>query len=409
MNKEKTTSNTVNPTTDTTAAASNTTTSTLNPQPAIKISASASLIFSILALILGGGGLAISVINLLKAPITPISTSFNSDGNSANFTEGSIAEVASRVTPGVVSILTETRTSSWLYGSNVSTSAGTGMIVTGDGYVITNKHVVDGARNIQVILDDGTTYNNVKIVGTDPINDVAYLKIANVSELPVVTLGDSKTITVGQQVIAIGNALGQYQNTITSGIISGAGRSLTACADEYCTEYEDLSDMIQTDASINAGNSGGPLVNAAGEVIGINTAVSSEGNNIGFAIPISSVKGMLKNIIENGKAERAYAGIYSIDITPEVAKEYDLPTNSGTYVFSDNETTNAVVKGGPADLAGIKSGDIITHINGVAVGKMGSVRSLIGEYAPGDTVQFTILRDGAEQITNLTLTSYKNR
>lgn len=380
------------------------------PQSSAKVTNSSVLIFSIFALILGGASFALSIANFVQNPNTsPITFSYGNDGNSANFTEGSIAEVASRVAPAVVSILTETRTTSWLYGSNVQTSAGTGMIVSSDGYIITNNHVIDGARNIQVVLDDGTTYNNVKTVGTDPLNDVAYLKISDVNDLPTVTLGDSKTITTGQQVIAIGNALGQYQNTITAGIISGTGRSLTACADEYCNDYEDLSDMIQTDASINAGNSGGPLVNAAGEVIGINTATSSEGSNIGFAIPISSVKGMLKNITENGKAERAYAGVYSVDITPDIASEYDLPVNSGSYVYSDTSKTDAVVKGGPADLAGIKSGDIITHINGIAVGVAGSVRSLVGEYAPGDTIQVTFLRDGQEQTANLTLTSYKNR
>ena len=188
------------------------------------------------------------------------------------------------------------------------------MIVTKDGYVLTNKHVVDGSNTIKVVLDSGETYDKVKLIGTDPLNDVAFLKIDGVDDLPIVKLGDSKTIHAGQQVIAIGNALGQYQNTITQGIISGTGRSLTAYSSDYSSS-ENLSDMIQTDAAINSGNSGGPLVNAAGEVIGINTATTSEADGIGFAIPISSVKGMLKNIINNGSASRAYIGVYYIQST----------------------------------------------------------------------------------------------
>lgn len=359
----------------------------------------------ILSFCAAGAGLTLSVINWLHKDES-ITWNFGSDGNSANFTEGSIADVASKVTPGVVSIITESKTTGFFGQSSTSTSAGTGMIVTGDGYVLTNKHVIDGANSIKVVLDSGETYDKVTLVGTDPLNDVAYLKINDVKDLPTVTLGDSKTITTGQPVIAIGNALGQYQNTITYGIISGTGRSLTAYASDY-SSAENLSDMIQTDAAINSGNSGGPLVNAAGEVIGINTATSSDADGIGFAIPISSVKGMLKNITENDSVDRAYIGIYYLNINPEVKVLYDLPVASGAYISSSNSSVNSVIKGGPGDLAGLKDGDIITKINGVPVGKTGSVSTLVGEYMPGDTIQLTILRDGKEQTVKLTLGSYK--
>ncbi len=348
-------------------------------------------------------GLALSIINY-TAEDAPITLPSGSDGNSANFTEGSIAEVASRVAPGVVSILTESRTTSWFGQNSTQTSAGTGMIVSSDGYVLTNKHVIEKSHSISVILDDGTTYDDVTLVGTDPTNDVAFLKINNVNDLPTVKLGDSKTITAGQQVIAIGNALGQYQNTITYGIISGTGRSLTAYSSDFSSS-ENLTDMIQTDAAINAGNSGGPLVNAAGEVIGINTATSSDADGIGFAIPISSVKGMLKNIIENKSTKRAYLGVYYINLTPDIAKTYNLPVTTGAYLSSSSQNS-AIVEGGPAAKAGLKDKDIITKINGVSVGKAGSVSTLIGEYAPGDTVQLTVLRDGKEHTINLTLGSY---
>lgn len=350
------------------------------------------------------GALGLSLYNYL-ADDAPITVNYGSDGNSANFTEGSIAEVAARVAPGVVSILTEIRTTSWFGQSSTTTAAGTGMIVTRDGYILTNKHVIEGARTISVILDDGTTYENVELVGTDPLNDVAFLKISGAENLPTVTLGDSKTITAGQQVIAIGNALGQYQNTITSGIISGTGRSLTAYNSDMSSS-ENLTDMIQTDAAINSGNSGGPLVNAAGEVIGINTATSSDADGIGFAIPISGVKGMLKNITTNHSATRAYLGAYYLNLTPDIAEVYGLEVTSGAYLFTGNSTP-PIVEGSAADKAGLQAGDIITKVNGLEIGRTGTLATLIGEFAPNDTVQLTVLRGGKEHTLNLTLDGYK--
>lgn len=331
-------------------------------------------------------------------------TVIDSAGNNTNFAEASVADVASKVAPAVVSIVSEVRTSNMFGQSQTSNASGTGMIVTADGYIITNKHVIDGVSNLKVVLDDGKIYDQVEVVGTDPLNDVAFLKIKNASNLPTVTLGDSKTIHAGQQVIAIGNALGQFQNTVTSGIISGTGRSIVASGSDSSSS-ESLTDMIQTDAAINTGNSGGPLVNAAGEVIGINTATSVDADGIGFAIPISSVKGMLKNIIEHNSTDRAYLGVYYMAITPEIAASYNLPVTSGAYVYAPS-LYSAVVKDSPASAAGIKDKDIITKINGLEVGKIGSVASLIGEYSPGDKVKVTILRDGKEQTLDLTIGKY---
>ena len=364
------------------------------------------ILFSItgLALIISLCSLYYSIMDF-KNGATPITFNSSTDGNSTNFTDGSIADVANKVSPSVVSIITETRTMSFWGQDSTSSAAGTGIIISGDGYILTNKHVIDGANKVSVILYDGTTYSDVSIITTDPLNDVAFLKIKDVSDLKSATLGDSKTINVGQQVIAIGNALGQYQNTVTSGIISGTGRSVTA-SDGYSSS-ETLTDMIQTDASINAGNSGGPLVNAAGEVIGINTAVSADGENIGFAIPISSVKGMLNSILETGSAKRAYLGLYYVNITPDIAAEYELPVNAGAYVYSNSKYT-AIAKDGPAAKAGIKEKDIITAVNGTKVGIAGSVSSLIGEFKPGDTVQLTILREGKQTTVNITLGEYNS-
>ncbi|MBR0431241.1 trypsin-like peptidase domain-containing protein [Candidatus Saccharibacteria bacterium] len=364
------------------------------------------IVLALIAMVCGGGGLALGWLAYEKAS-TPI-TFLNSgtDGNSANFAEGSIADVANKVSESVVSIVTSTKTTNFFGQSYDASAAGTGIIVSEDGYIITNKHVINGASEINVVLADGTTYEGVKVVATDPLNDVSFLKIENVTGLKPATLGNSKTITVGQQVIAIGNALGQYQNTVTVGIISGTGRSVTA-SDSSGYNAETLSDMIQTDAAINSGNSGGPLVNGAGEVIGINTATSTSAENMGFAIPISAVKGMLQQLTETGKAERTYLGVYSVEITPEIAKAYNLPVSSGAYLYSSSNYS-AIIKDSPASKAGLKDKDIITAVNGEKIGVAGSLASLIGEYKPGDTVQLTVFREGKETAVKVTLEGYKN-
>ena len=360
-------------------------------------------IISSVALILGGVSTTYMIADLLNGDQPITFNSSDADGNSINFTDGSIADVANSVSPSIVSVITETRTMSYFGQAQSSTAAGSGIIVSRDGYILTNKHVVDGSNNINIITDDGTTYTNVEIVTFDPLNDVAFLKIKDASDLKAATLGDSKTINVGQQVIAIGNALGTYQNSVTEGVVSGTNRSITATDQSY-SSYESLTDMIQTDASINAGNSGGALVNAAGQVIGINTAVAN-GNGVGFAIPISSVKGMLSQVLDGKDAKRAYLGVYYTAITPTVAEQYHLPVKSGAYVY--NESGAAILDGSPAAAAGIKDGDIITKVNGVEVGKSDSVSSLIGEYAPNDTVQFTVLRGSDEVALNVTLGAYE--
>ncbi|MBQ9171862.1 trypsin-like peptidase domain-containing protein [Candidatus Saccharibacteria bacterium] len=359
-----------------------------------------------IAVLLGAGGLTFGVLAYTEAhkPLTVLSS--GTDGNSANFTEGSIADVVSKVSDSVVSIVTSTTSHNYWGQAYESGAAGTGVVVSADGYVLTNKHVIDGANSITIVMHDGTTYENATVAATDPLNDIAFVKISDVSDLKAATLGDSKTITAGQQVVAIGNALGQYQNSVTSGIISGTGRSLTA-TDNSGSMSEQLSDMIQTDAAINSGNSGGPLINAAGEVIGINTATSASGENVGFAIPIASVKGMLSQLVSSGKAERAYVGVYSVDITPDYAKKYNLPVTTGTYIYS-SQSYSAILSGSPAAKAGLHDKDIITAVNGVKIGSAGSLSTLIGEYKPGDTVSLTIIRDGKEMGIKVELAGYQS-
>ncbi len=366
-----------------------------------------------------GGGLAVLVVlvgiwlglggpNFLPAMLnnnkeTAERPAVTNDGNKViTGEEESIASVVEKVSPSVVSIVTMSQGSS-LYGATQEEGAGTGIIVGKDGYVVTNKHVVAGTNTVQVLLSDGTTYDNVKVLGSDPLNDIAFLKIPDVTNLPAAELGDSTSIRVGQKVVAIGNSLGQYQNTVTSGIISGTGRPVSAQSGE---SVENLTDLIQTDAAINPGKSGGPLLNLSGQVIGINTAIIEDAQGIGFAIPIGATKGMLKGVLAGGPVERAFLGVNYLSITPEVANHYKLEAKKGAYVFSTNGQT-AVVAGGPAAQAGIRDKDVITKVNGVEVGDKGSVSTLISEYAPGDTIELTVQRGGQALVVKVTLATYQ--
>ena len=325
------------------------------------------------------------------------------DGNSSvSSEEGEISNAASKVSGSVVSIVTSSgRSNNPL--SAVSQGAGTGIVISSDGYVLTNKHVIDGARQIEVVTNNGKSYTDVKIVGSDPLNDVAFLKLSGAKDMTAATIGDSTTTRIGQSVVAIGNSLGQYQNTVTSGIISGKGRPIVAQSGE--NDYESLSDLIQTDAAINPGNSGGPLINNAGQVIGINTAVASDAQGIGFAIPISAAKGLIKTVLETGKVERAYVGVNYLPITPEVASQFKLDVTKGAYVHGDRSSA-AVVKNSPAAKAGLKDGDVITKVNDKVVGEAGGVSSLIGQYAPGEKVKLEILRGGKTKTVEMTLKAY---
>ncbi len=327
--------------------------------------------------------------------------SVENDGNmNVTKAETDIASLVAKVSPSVVSITTQSQTRTY-FGVAEREGAGTGIIVSADGYILTNKHVIDSARTVGVVLSDGTRYEEVRVVGTDPLNDVAFLKIPDVKDLKPVELGNSSSVRVGQQVVAIGNSLGQYQNTVTSGIISGTGRPVAA---QSGTTIESLTDLLQTDAAINPGNSGGPLLNMAGQVIGMNTAIAADAQGIGFAIPVNGIKGMLKGVLATGEVKRAFLGVSYIPVTPESAKLYDLSVKSGAYVYSEQSV--AVNQNSPAAEAGIKDKDVITKVNDVEVGPSGALATLLGEYAPGDVVMLTIVRDGKEQTLRATLSDY---
>ena len=290
-------------------------------------------------------------------------------------------------------------------------SAGTGIILTSSGLIITNRHVVPaGSSNISVTLSNGTTFSNVKVVGRTSINDsldIAFLQIENTNgqKLIPAIIGDSGKMVVGDSVVAIGNALGQYQNTVTSGIISGYGRSVQA-SDSTGTNTENLTDMFQTDAAINEGNSGGPLVDMDGEVIGINTAVASSAQNIGFAIPIDDVTGLIKSVEQTGKLQQPYLGVIYIPITSDVQKEYNLSVSSGAYIPTSNQAgEQTVVSGGPAASAGVQPGDVITRVGSTSINQQHSLLSVLDQQAVGSQVSLTIIRNSKQINVNVTLGS----
>lgn len=313
--------------------------------------------------------------------------------------------VAKAVGPSVVSIDVSANGQSApnFFGMTSPTtlqSAGTGVVVSSAGLIVTNRHVVpSGTTKISVTLDDGTTFNNVKLIGSTSAQsslDIAFLQIEDLGskKLTPATLGDSSQVVVGQEVLAIGNALGQFQNTVTQGIISGFGRSITA-GDGSSSNTENLQDLFQTDAAINPGNSGGPLVDLSGNVIGINTAIAGNAQNIGFSIPINEVKGLIKSVETTGQIKQAYLGVSYVPITNDYAYTYNLPVTSGAYVAPSNAGGNGgVIADGPAANAGLKEKDIITKVNDQSINAQNSLSTLINQYQPGDNVTLTILRDG---------------
>jgi serine protease Do len=284
-----------------------------------------------------------------------------------------------------------------------SQAIGSGFVVTADGLIATNKHVVaDVGGKYQIITNDQKKYTVQKIY-RDPLNDIALLKIdlnENPKEiLKPVTLGDSSHLQVGQYVVAIGTALGQFNNTVTTGVISGLGRTITA-GDQFQGYVENLNDVIQTDAAINPGNSGGPLVNSSQAVIGINTAVSQSGQNIGFSLPISILKASINNFNKGGQFNRPYLGVSYNMISKKVA----LLNNVAQGAYVEN-----VVSGSPADKAGLQQGDIITKFDGQAVDDTHELATLIATKKVGDTVQISVWRNNSTVNLSATLVTAPNQ
>lgn len=320
--------------------------------------------------------------------------------------ENVITGVVERVSPSVVTVgISQTRRAGDIFefnpfdpfspqgrGATIEQDIGSGFIISGDGLVVTNKHVVSVPNaKYRVITADDKSYDIVKIY-RDPDSDLAIVKI-DATGLTPIEMGDSDKIKVGQMAIAIGTALGEFRNTVTVGVISGVGRGITA-GDPFASSAERLDNVIQTDAAINPGNSGGPLLNSAGQVIGVNTAVSAEGQSIGFAIPINTVKDAVNNFNTTGQFNRPFVGVEYRMISRQVAVLNEIP--EGAYVMN-------IVEGSPAQRAGIQPDDIITRINGDKVTTTNDLARIIGKKKVGDSVSFTVWREGQERSFTLTL------
>ena len=282
---------------------------------------------------------------------------------------------------------------------------GTGFIISSDGYIVTNKHVVADKEAEYTVLMNDESKHKAEVLARDPINDIAVLKIEG-QDLPTVKFGDSSTLKVGQTVIAIGNALGEFRNTVSTGVISGLSRSITAGGAGIGSEQ--LVGVIQTDASINPGNSGGPLLNLAGQVIGINTAMASGAENIGFAIPINAVKNTIESVRKYGRIVRPWLGVRYVMVNKTIAEENKLSVDYGALIVRGQKVTDlAVLPGSPADKAGLEENDIILEVNGQKIDQDHPLAMVISRYQPGDEITLKVLHKGKEKEVKVKLEEMK--
>ncbi|RLJ63707.1 Do family serine endopeptidase [Sulfurisoma sediminicola] len=320
---------------------------------------------------------------------------------------GSYADAAKRAVPAVVHIFTSQEIKAprhpflndpffrHFFGDRFGeqtqrrSGLGSGVVVSAEGYILTNYHVIEGADEIEVALNDGRKFK-AKAIGTDPESDLAVLKIAADSKLPAITFAAADNLRVGDVVLAIGNPFGVGQ-TVTSGIVSALGRTHLG--------INTFENFIQTDAAINPGNSGGALVDASGNLVGINTAIYSQSGGsmgIGFAIPVSLVRSVMEQIIKTGTVTRGWVGVEVQEVTPELAESFRLPSTSGALIAG-------VMRGSPADKAGVKPGDLLLAIDGKPVTDAQVMLGLIAALAPGQEARFNLRRDGKEVALAITI------
>lgn len=371
-------------------------------------------------LVLGVLGLALKKEGLLN---NSFNTSQNVQPIKVVDEQSQVVEVAKKASPAVVSIIAtaEVPTYETMYHqffnfsvpSQVQSgtekkqiSAGTGFIVSSDGYIITNKHVVeDEEAEYTVILNDEKNFDEkiiAKVLARDPNNDIAVLKIEK-NDLPFLEMGDSGSLQVGQTAIAIGYALGEFDNTVSKGVVSGLYRSITAGTGNGA---ESLQNLIQTDAAVNPGNSGGPLLDIDGNVIGVNVAMA-DAQSIGFAIPINDVKSAYEEVKSSGtisKETQAFLGVRYLNIDENLQDKNDLPYSYGVIIIrGENREDLAVIPGSPADKAGLAENDIILEVNDEKITERNSLQKLIGKYKPGESVKLKIYKKGEEKEISVVL------
>ncbi len=349
--------------------------------------------WSFAVIIAVGGGLIISDLTLNSGVVA--------DSLRLDDQEATIRAI-NRAIPGVVSInvfenatveiFDEESNTSRFEQQNIKRGAGSGFLISADGLILTNKHVVsagaEGKTEYKITLHSGKQYY-AQLIGKDPIADLAILKIYD-KNLPFLELGDSNKLVPGTSVIAIGNALGRYDNSATKGIVSGLGRSLLASGNDG--EYENLQNVIQTDAQINFGNSGGPLINLDGAVIGINVAKDEGGESLGFAIPINEAKPVVSSARSSGRIIRARLGVRYIMITPELAEKRSLTRTSGALIEVGDDGASAVIENSPASLVGLQAGDIIFEVDGKKIDERLPLQSYVSQFSPGKKLGLKIAR-----------------
>ena len=373
------------------------------------------LLFIIAAIVLGGtalfGALAGGVIayrlmrqnepvvvnqpSATTAAVEPVTTTVQTLTVNTIDVETAITEAVQNVGPAVVTVVATVPGQQTFFGySGDSTSTGSGIFISSDGYILTNNHVIEGGKSYQIIYSDGSQ-NDASLVGTDQYSDLAVLKVSD--NVPAIaTLGNSDALNPGETVIAIGSPLGDFKNTVTVGVVSATGRSI-----DSGSGYS-IDGLIQTDAAINQGNSGGPLVNLAGEVVAINTLIvrstgtGTVAEGLGFAIPINTARVISEQLIQNGFVSRPYLGISYQPISPRVAAVYRLPVQYGVYITD-------IYANSPASQAGLRVGDIITAIDNTNLDDTHEYLNILFQYSAGDPVTLTVNRSGKTIQVQVTL------
>jgi serine protease Do len=369
------------------------------PPPRRRPAALPVIAMAVVAGILSGALSAVAVANLVREPASVPTGSGTETPGTDNVSDVRIDESSAviaaveQVTPAVVTI---TASGGGFLGAESGT--GSGVIFDSNGWILTNRHVVEDATELVVVLNDGREFPGT-VYGIDTLTDLAIVKL-DATDLPAAPIGSSADLESGQLAIAIGNPLG-YENTVTTGVVSGLGRQITA-ADATQTSAETLNNLIQTDAAINPGNSGGPLVNSAGQVIGVNTAVSTSAQGVGFAIPIDVAKPIMQQALDGQPLVRPWIGVYYVAIDPALAADQDLPVDYGALI-ARTDGGEAIFPGSPAEAAGLEAGDIIVGINGEQIDAATELSMLILPHTPGDTITLRVLRDNSVREVEVTL------
>jgi S1-C subfamily serine protease len=311
-----------------------------------------------------------------------------------------ITRAAEKVSPAIVTIAVSGAAAdpNDPFFSIPQSGVGSGVIFDSDGWIVTNKHVAAGAQTLTVTLEDGREFDGT-VYGIDTLTDLAIVKI-EATGLPAAPIGDSSTAKVGQLAIAIGSPLGTYTNSVTAGILSAFGRTITV------QDGTIIRNLIQTDAAINPGNSGGALLDSAGNVIGINTAVAQTAEGIGFAIPINIARPIMQQALAGQELARPWIGVYYVAITPALADTNKLPVEKGAWLTAEDangQAMDSIVEGSPAAAAGLRDGDIITSVDGTEIDLDSPLDDILTQFAPGRTVALDILRDGKTVTLTLTL------